>query len=31
MVPACAQHAVLDPEENRRLLVELPMVSAPTP
>jgi hypothetical protein len=25
LVPACAQHAVLDPEENRRLAVSLPL------
>ncbi len=25
LVPACAQHSVLDPGENRRLLTELPM------
>ncbi len=28
LVPACAQHSVLDIDENRRLLVELPMAGA---
>lgn len=27
LVPACVQHSVLDPEQNRRLRVELPMPS----
>lgn len=29
LVPACAQHGVLDPAENLRLQVELPMAAAP--
>jgi hypothetical protein len=28
LVPACAQHSVLDPEENRRLAVLLPMAGS---
>ena len=27
LVPACAQHGVLDPEENRELAVSLPMAT----
>jgi hypothetical protein len=27
LVPACAQHSVLDPEENRELGLRLPMAS----
>jgi hypothetical protein len=30
IVPACVQHSVLDPEENRRLRVELPIVRVTT-
>jgi hypothetical protein len=28
LVPACAQHGVLDPDENRALAVMLPMAGA---
>ena len=29
LVPACAQHSVLDPEENLRLTEELPLMELP--
>jgi hypothetical protein len=31
LVPACAQHSVLDPEENRKLALLLPMAATGHP